>query len=366
MFDLTTIEGLQILNMIPVASVVMTTYNGSRFLRETIDSILNQSYENFEFIIVDDCSTDNTLEVIRSYSDARIKLFPNERNLGISHSRNKGLSLVTGSYVFATDQDDISLPDRLKKQIDFMVTNPQASMVASAAKELRNGKTVSRYGGEVRPHILHWRLFTRCNIVHSSVCMKAEVIKSHQLFYDQTYHYAEDYALFHKLAEFGEIAILDEELVVYREHDTNASLKHNEEMSFNGRQFLKKQYYDFLHIAVDNAVIENIWKLFISGDAIADRTSLKLVGLTYFDLLEKFVNEKKGLTEEQVQELTSFSINEWWRVVCKNVNAASDLGLFFAYKDVVKDGSFCFSWFDVLFCVANVVYKSTKRAIFKK
>src|SRR5690242_9380591 len=98
----------------------MPVYNASSYLREAIESILNQTYSNFEFIIINDGSTDNSLEIIRSYHDPRISVVNNETNLGIIKTRNKGLKLAKGKYIANMDADDISLSSRLEKQVQYL------------------------------------------------------------------------------------------------------------------------------------------------------------------------------------------------------------------------------------------------------
>ena len=101
-------------------TVLTTVYNGLPYLKEAIDSILNQSYENFDYLIIDDASPDpNVLDCIESYNDPRIKLIVNEKNLGVSETYNKALSLIDSEFVIRMDQDDISLPYRIENQISF-------------------------------------------------------------------------------------------------------------------------------------------------------------------------------------------------------------------------------------------------------
>lgn len=112
-------------------TVLTTVYNGLPYLAEAIESVLNQSYTNFEYLIIDDTSTDDSVKCIQSYKDPRIRLVKNEKNLGTSDTINKGLSLITTPYVVRLDQDDVSLPDRIKEQIEFLEKNPEVSIVCS-------------------------------------------------------------------------------------------------------------------------------------------------------------------------------------------------------------------------------------------
>ncbi len=112
----------------PELSVVMPVYNASRFLKEAIESILQQTFTDFEFIIIDDCSTDNSVAIIKSYKDDRIQLYFNDKNSGISYTLNKGIKLANAEWIARMDSDDISYPERLQKQHDFILQHPDGDL----------------------------------------------------------------------------------------------------------------------------------------------------------------------------------------------------------------------------------------------
>ena len=107
-----------------VVSVILPVFNGEKFLTESINSILNQSFKKFELIVINDGSTDNSYEYIKKFKDTRLSVINNDKNIGLSNSLNKGILVAKGKYIARMDQDDISLPDRLKKQVAFMDDNP--------------------------------------------------------------------------------------------------------------------------------------------------------------------------------------------------------------------------------------------------
>ena len=109
----------------PRVSVVMPAYNAEKYIGEAIDSILNQTFTDFEFIIIDDGSSDRTADIVKSYSDPRIRLLANERNSGIVASLNRGIQKATGKYIARMDADDYSRLDRIKKQVDFLDNHPE-------------------------------------------------------------------------------------------------------------------------------------------------------------------------------------------------------------------------------------------------
>ena len=113
------------------ATVLMPVYNAEKYVAEAIDSILNQTFNDFEFLIINDGSTDNSLDIIKSYDDPRITIINNETNLGLSHTLNKGIELARGEYIIRMDADDISLSIRLEKQIEFMDSNQHIGICGS-------------------------------------------------------------------------------------------------------------------------------------------------------------------------------------------------------------------------------------------
>ena len=117
--------------MKPIVTVLMTVYNGKNYLNEEIESVLCQTLDNYEFLIVDDASTDNSIEIINSYKDSRIKLLKNRENIGQTASLNEGLAIAQGQYIARFDQDDVCLPKRLEDQVAFFKKNPSISIVCS-------------------------------------------------------------------------------------------------------------------------------------------------------------------------------------------------------------------------------------------
>ena len=131
--------------MKPLISVVMSVYNGEKYLKRSIDSILNQTFKDFEFIIINDGSTDKSLEIIKSYDDDRIVLIDQE-NKGLTKSLNIGIKTASGKYIARQDADDVSLPDRLKKQVDFLEVREDVVLLGCRAYEVIGEKRIlSRY-----------------------------------------------------------------------------------------------------------------------------------------------------------------------------------------------------------------------------
>lgn len=204
------------LKMKPKISIVMPVYNAEKYLRESIESILLQTFKDFEFIIIDDCSTDNSLKIIESYHDKRIKIIRNRKNLGTSKSRNIGLKAAKGKYIAVMDADDVSLTDRLSIQYNYLENNSHIFLTGSSAIFIdKNGREIKKFRKYDDYKMLAWRLPKSCGIVHSSVMFR----NTKEIFYKEYYKSAHDYDLYLELLSQGKnLTNLPQFLVKHREH----------------------------------------------------------------------------------------------------------------------------------------------------
>ena len=202
--------------MKPKISVVMPVYNQKKFLRESIESILNQTFEDFELIVINDCSTDGSLRIIKSYKDKRIKLIENKKNIGTVKTRNKGLKAVKGKYIAIMDSDDVSYKKRLETQFNYLENNPHIFLVGSSAVYIdENGKEIRRFRKYDDYKMLAWRLPKSCSIVHSSVMFR----NTGEIVYNEFYKSAHDYDLYlNLLSEGKKLTNLPQFLVEHRVH----------------------------------------------------------------------------------------------------------------------------------------------------
>lgn len=201
-------------------SVVMPVYNGGKYLREAIDSILNQTYQNFEFLIINDGSTDETDEIIRSYTDARIVYLQNDKNRGLVYTLNYGISVAKGEYIARMDADDISESIRFERQIEVFLNDPEIGLCGTWAKVIGSNlllKVESDYE-EIKCKLLFTNQF-----VHSSVIFRKEHLDKFGLFYEEKNFPAEDYALWINTSEKIKMFNLRECLLQYRVHPSQIS-----------------------------------------------------------------------------------------------------------------------------------------------
>ncbi len=203
----------------PVVSVVMSVYNGGEYLHESIDSILNQSCKDFEFIIINDGSVDGSLGILLEYqtADNRI-LIVNQGNIGLTRSLNRGIKLAAGKYIARQDTDDKSLPERLEKQVQFLEANSDYFLVGTASKVIdQQGNII---GESSVPFFTDndklQAVMNRFNpFFHSSVMFRNDV-SCLGCFYDPRYEYAQDYELWTRISKLYKVYNLSEVLALNR------------------------------------------------------------------------------------------------------------------------------------------------------
>ena len=211
----------------PKISVIMSVYNGEKYLREAIESILAQTFTDFEFVIVNDGSTDNSLEIIQSYDDERIKIINNEKNIGLTKSLNKALKVARGEYIARQDADDISLPNRFEEQLKYLEKHSEVALLGTFAYSIdKKGKIVGKRVMLAKPSLKD--IFKGNSFNHGSVMFKKEIVN--QLGgYNELIRYSQDYELWSRIAKYYEVRNLTQLLYKSRFHDANIRLTNLEE-----------------------------------------------------------------------------------------------------------------------------------------
>lgn len=301
---------------VPMVSVVMTTYNGSAYLRETIDSILQQTYRDFEYVIIDDCSKDDTVALIKGYDDPRIVFVQNPVNMGISESRNAAFRRARGTFIATTDQDDISEPTRLERQVGLLQANPDISAAASRVYLMLKGvKTDDPMAVQPLPVLIHFAVFFgRHNTTYSSLCLRRQFVVDNDLYFRPRYHYAEDFELFTRIVACGRFSIVPDPLVTYRLHANNNSRVHYAEMSANGMSFMKDCYARELGRPVDEAEGWRIWNGLVEKVPPASADELRQLGQVMAELTERFI-ERHASGQDQRDRLRVLASQIWHDIV---------------------------------------------------
>ena len=215
----------------PKVSVLMPVYKtNEQYLREAIESILNQTFTDFELLIVDDCPAEPRADVVKSYQDQRIKYYQNERNLGISEARNRLLDLAQGEYLAVFDHDDISLPPRLEKEVTFLDQHPDYGVVSCQSRNIVSDTPFVNPCNDAQIRV---DLMQNCVVLHPACMLRKSVLDQHQIRYEEHFSPSEDHALFCRLIPYTKFCNLNEVLFLYRDHEGNTSHLQQEKMQWS-------------------------------------------------------------------------------------------------------------------------------------
>ncbi len=234
-------------------SVYMVVYNEELFVGEAIDSILNQTYKDFEFVILDDGSTDRTPDILARCKDKRVKVH-HQKNIGRPKARNLAVKLTKGNYIAVLDADDVSLPTRLEKECEFLESNKKVALVGSAYNDIDEQGNILRTvyypttDEELRKEMVKYNPF-----FHSSVMFRREVL-DHVGYYDENFKYSQDYEFFSRIAMKYKIANLSEVLGNRRIHKKNLKYKNRQAITFDylahlrAIQRLSNSKFDYIYL----------------------------------------------------------------------------------------------------------------------
>jgi glycosyltransferase involved in cell wall biosynthesis len=205
----------------PLVSIIMPVFNSADYLNEAIDSILEQTFKNFEFLIFNDGSTDKSLEIIKSYNDTRIRSFSSKVNNGYVIHLNKGIELAKGKYIARMDADDISLPTRLRDQVYFMENNSEIGMCGSWVEKIGIKNCLSKVSTEHEEIVMQQLFFPA--FFHPSVMFRKTILKEYKIRYNTNFLYAEDYEIFVRLSNVTRLANIPKVLLKYRVHENSVT-----------------------------------------------------------------------------------------------------------------------------------------------
>ncbi len=292
-------------NLNPKISVLMPAYNAEKFIDKAIKSILSQTFTDFEFIIINDGSTDNTEEIILSFTDSRIRYVKNETNIKLIQTLNKGIELARGKYIARMDSDDISTPQRLELQYQFMEGNPHIGASSGLIY------TISEDGNKIghsnqylctTPTSCIFSSLLRTPISHPSAFIRTDILKKIKYSNDKAALHIEAFVLWGDIIENGyQIAILEKPLVYYRNNSQSISHKYKELQMRNHAKFSKIHIERCLNMKIEQKAVDD---LFITDSTITIRRlnmALKQVDNLYHKFTEKY-----ELTNKELTQITQF------------------------------------------------------------
>lgn len=225
----------------PKISVLMPAYNSELYISEAIESILNQTYKDFEFLIINDGSTDKTAQIIQEYAkqDLRIRFINNIENKGLIAVLNQGLELCNGKYIARMDSDDISLPTRFEKQIIFLEENPNVGVLGTAGQNF--GANDDVHFSPQNVDIIE--LLRGVGFYHPSVMIRKSVLDTYNLKYDKKFYLTEDHELWSRMLNYTKLCNLQEVLIRYRVHSASVSVT-NSELQEKNKRIIRQRLLD--------------------------------------------------------------------------------------------------------------------------
>lgn len=236
-------------------TVIFPVYNAAEYLKEAVDSILNQTYQDFELLAINDGSTDNSVEVFEGYDDERIRLVHNEQNMGLIATLNKGLDLCESPYIVRADADDICMPTRLEKQFNFMEAHPEVGLSGTwYVGFTEKGETPLRSGYLTSDDDIRIKHLHQLHVSHGTSIIRKKVLDEHNLRFDPDYQHAEDYDLFVRISQHCKMGNIPEILYKVRYHEASVSAKFSEIQTNNSNRIMKRQF-GIMGIDLDDAQV---------------------------------------------------------------------------------------------------------------
>jgi glycosyltransferase involved in cell wall biosynthesis len=301
-------------------SVIMSVFNAAEYLREAIDSILIQTYTEFEFIIVNDCSTDNSLYIINSYKDPRIKSINNQKNIGLAASLNKAIRISKGEYIIRMDADDISLNNRIEVQVKFMDNNCSVGVAGTFFRIIGDAPWYTKLfiqKGYLDQYKVRSLLLFGPPVLHPSVIIRKQVLIDNNIFYNEQFRYAQDYELWSRLIFVTKITNIDRVLVKWRLSSSQSSIKNRDSQI----KYSKLIHSNILKVLMDKTPTDE--QIEIHQWVISQKNLSKdelIIIEKWFNVILNYARSNNFFKEDDLRRECSYI----WFYLCMN----SNLGLY--------------------------------------
>jgi glycosyltransferase involved in cell wall biosynthesis len=292
--------------MTPKISVILPVFNAQTYLQESIESILSQTFTNFELIIINDGSTDQSLDIIQSYSDERIKLI-NQANAGLPISLNRAIAIAKGQYLARQDADDISLPSRLAEQAAYLDEHPACALLGSWANILMDNSPTDRalqhphLNGDIALKLLFFNCF-----VHSSVMIRKSALEKSGLYPEERDKFPpEDYDLWLRISKSFEVANIPKALLQYRELPNSISRTKLQIMQERAELMSLNAIKDILGPSFTDADIADLIKGMTSQTLPTNQIKRRL----HVQMLDALAEHKKKMFTQSSQSVAEIELS---------------------------------------------------------
>lgn len=337
---------------VPKVTVLMPVYNGERYLGEAIQSILSQTFWDFEFLIINDGSSDKSVELIKSFKDNRIRLLENGVNRGLVFSLNRGMELARGDYVARMDCDDISVSQRLGRQVAFMEAHPEVVVSGSAIRIFGDEHHLRRY--PETDELIRARMLFESPFAHPTVMIRRACFQELGINYREEATFAEDYDLWVRLPDTCKMANLTEPLVRYRLHLAQTSkVSQSHQLDYSNR--IRLQLLNKLGLEKPEESLEAFVKI------ARRRPDASVAFIRNAERLLTLLTDANSRSMYYNQDVLLKTIGYFWWETCFN---STDIGFealrLFCASPLSKNHRIGFSW-SVLFLLKAFLKRENKR-----
>ena len=299
-------------------TVLMSVYNDEKFLSGGIESILNQTFTNFEFLIINDASTDSTSAILQEYArkDSRVRVLNNENNMGLTVSLNNGLNSALGKYIARLDSDDISLKQRLERQVNFLDKHPKIGVLGSGAEIIDvDGNITGKFTPSTSPAVIRWRLLFGNCMLHSTVMFRRDIVLQAG-GYPSDCFIAQDYDLWSRLMFKTDICQLPDTLVNYRQNTNAISIKNFDKQAETSIRVVHRNMTNFFDMELPLDIVKalcdsyNVRRHFplSNGDTIRQASQLIMeFSQKYFERYNLTKKDRREIERDVVKKLLALS-----------------------------------------------------------
>ena len=270
-------------------SIIMPLYNAEKYVLQTIESMQNQTFQDFELIIVDDCSNDRSIDIVENIDDSKIRLYKNKNNRGIAYTRNRALSLATGEYIAIMDDDDISPGYRLMDSVCFLDNHPDVDIFAGNTCIIDEfGNDIGMFSPVIRnSDYLKSTLIFQNVFGNSSAMLRRKFIEKNNIHYEDDMCGAEDYKFWTECAKYGKFSATDKIMLYWRKHQNETSnvLKNKIEDRINVMNNIKQELMDYYKFKLEDDEQKLFFKLFAEDGKIENVVEMEKL---YF-ILKKLI-----------------------------------------------------------------------------
>lgn len=287
----------------PKVTVLMSVYNTEKYVGPAVESVLNQTFTDFEFLIFEDCSTDSSLKILENYAseDSRIVLIKNKVNKGLTANLHEGMNIAKGEFLARMDADDICLPDRFERQIKFLDKNTTISMVGSAVIFFDDNNYEFVAYQPLKHDEIKVELLLGYTMLHPSVMMKLGDFRKHSLNYDISFRYSQDHDLWVRAIEKLKFANLPDPLTKMREHGNKISTTLKpEQKKLSDR--VRKWQLEKLRVELSTREL-NVFNTIVNGVSENTHDKIKLFEMALLKIID--ANKLHGNYNQSLLETTS-------------------------------------------------------------